>query len=520
MTNTKPKHASERVYIFDTTLRDGDQASGFHFKGWRDKLRIARQLSELGVDIIEAGFAISSPEDARAVNEIAKDVGIKGGPVICSLSRAVYADIEAAAKAIEPAYKQRIHTFIATSDIHLSDKLKKRQEEIIEMAVKAIRKAKSYVHDVEFSCEDFGRTRSDYAIEVVSEAIKAGATTINLPDTVGWLTPSQAYRKVKTVIEVVRERGLDAIFSVHNHNDLGMATANTIEEIRAGARQAEVTINGIGERAGNTALEEVVAALKTKMPKYHTKIRTPLVGKTSRLVSKLTGKKPQANKSVVGENAFAHEAGIHQDGMEKSARTYEIMNPKDWGMKSRLTFGPRSGRRGLNAKYHELGIEMTPEELGQAYTNFKKLADRKGEVDDADLLLAKNGGKNVAPYYGFVSYHPVKTSGKDFVLDVRVREGKEVFKLRGRGDGQIDAAFNAVTQLLPYDIKLKDFRLQSKGPGSYAKGGARVDMTRNGWEVIGEGSDNDSVTSAIKSFVSGCNRIRYLERQLGHGLKQ
>ena len=516
MTNTKPKHASERVYIFDTTLRDGDQASGFHFRGWQDKLKVARQLSELGVDIIEAGFAISSPEDARAIYKIAERVGTKDGPTICSLSRAVDADIEAAARAIEPAYKPRIHTFIATSDIHLSDKLKKRQEEVIEMAVKAIRKAKGYVYDVEFSCEDFGRTDIGYAVNVVSEAIKAGATTINLPDTVGWLTPNQAYDKVKMVIGAVRAKGLNAIFSVHNHNDLGMATANTIEEIRAGARQAEVTINGIGERAGNTALEEVVAALKMKMPGYYNKIKTPLIGETSKLVSKLTGKEPQANKAIVGDNAFAHEAGIHQDGVDKSARTYEIMDPKDWGMRSRLTFGPRSGRRGLNAKYQELGIEMTPAELGQAYTNFKRLADRKGEVDDADLLLAKNGGKKIAPYYSFVSYQPVKTDGKDFVLDVRVRAGKETFKLRGRGDGQIDAAFNAVKQLLPYNIKLRDFRLQSKGPGSYAKGGARVDMTRNGWAVIGEGSDNDSVTSAIRSFVTGCNRIRYMERQLGH----
>jgi len=299
-----------RAIIFDTTLRDGEQSSGFHMLP-EEKLQIAKQLSKLGVDIIEAGFAISSPGDFESINQIAKEVGTPDGPIICSLARAVEEDVEAAAKAIEPAHKKRIHTFIATSQIHIEGKFKKTKEWVIEQAVKAIKKAKTYVDDVQFSCEDFGRTDKDYTVEVVTEAINAGATTINLPDTVGWLTPSECYEKVKYVIEKIREKGLDAIFSVHNHNDFGMGTATSIEAFKAGARQIECTINGIGERAGNTSMEEIVAILKERNI-GKTNINTQLIGESSKLLSKITKIYPQPNKAIVGKNAFAHEAGIHQ----------------------------------------------------------------------------------------------------------------------------------------------------------------------------------------------------------------
>ncbi|MBS3141618.1 2-isopropylmalate synthase [Candidatus Woesearchaeota archaeon] len=374
------------ITIFDTTLRDGDQASGFHMYT-EEKVHIAYQLAELGVNVIEAGFAISSPGAFDTIKRISREVGRHNSLIICSLARAIDKDIEEAAKALEQAYHPRIHTFIATSEQHIHEKFRKTREWVLEQTEKAVKKARDYVRDVEFSCEDFGRTDIDYTLQIVKTAIESGATTINLPDTVGILMPSESYEKIKKVVDIFRKEKV--VFSVHNHNDLGMATANTIEAIRAGASQVEVTINGIGERAGNTSLEEIVAALTLKNLGT-TSINTRLIGETSRLVSQYTGVTPQPNKAIVGANAFAHEAGIHQDGVRKNPITYEIIVPEEYGMERRLTFGPRSGSHAFIAKLEELGINVDGR-FDEMFTAFKTMADGKKVITDKNIRdLAKS----------------------------------------------------------------------------------------------------------------------------------
>ncbi len=498
-----------KIIIFDTTLRDGEQASGFHLLK-EEKLVIAKQLAKLGVDVIEAGFAASSPGDFESINEIARVVGTKDGPVICALARAVESDIDSAGKTLEPAYKKRIHTFIATSDIHIEGKFKKSREWVIETAVNAIKKALTYTNDVEFSCEDFGRSDLEYTIEVVCAAIKAGAKTINLPDTVGWLTPSECYEKVRYVIENVRSKGLDAVFSVHNHNDFGMATATTIEAIRAGARQAEVTINGIGERAGNTSLEEIAAILKTKKL-GECNIRTEFIGETSKIVSKLTGVYPQPNKAIVGKNAFAHEAGIHQDGVIKEKSTYETMDPADFGVESVLTFGPRSGRNALKEKYKKLGIDFNQDEFENVAKKFKEIADLKKEIDDCDLIMAVNKDYDEPEYYQFVSYStiPIKDG---FIGVVEIIINKEKKREYSEGDGQIDCLIKAVRKAISgEDIILKEFNSKSIGTGSNSYANTRITVEKNSWEAKGISIETDVVRSAILAFINGANRIKYIE---------
>jgi 2-isopropylmalate synthase len=493
-----------KITIFDTTLRDGEQSSGFHMFT-DEKMAIAGQLAKLGVDVIEAGFAASSPGDWQSVNSIAKDVGAKGGPVICSLARAVDRDIEAAASAIEPAYKQRIHTFIATSDIHINGKFKKSKQWVTDTAAKAVQKAKSYADDVEFSTEDFGRSEPAYIVDIVCAAIGAGATTINLPDTVGWMAPIECYEKVRHVIDMVRQKGFDAVFSVHNHNDFGMATATTIAAIMAGASQAEVTVNGIGERAGNASLEEVVAILREK-GMGETGINTRMIGETSRMVSRYTGIVPQPNKAIVGRNAFAHEAGIHQDGVIKDAKTYETMDPADYGVESVITFGPRSGRNALKAKFRSMGIELTDELLQKAAETFTSIADNAKEIDDADIIRSVSG-KEIPEYYRFIDYTPMR----GFSAEVVVQAGEDFYRATGRGNGLIDAAIKAVKEITKSDYKLIDFKVTSQCPGSDAKGLSRVVASDNGWRVIGKADDTDVVTSAIRAYIGCCNRMRFVE---------
>lgn len=503
---------ADKIIIFDTTLRDGDQASGFHLLK-DEKLEIAKALAKLGVDVIEAGFAASSSGDFEAINEIAKQVGTKDGPIICSLSRAVDSDIDIAAKAIEPACKKRIHTFIATSQIHIDEKFKKTREWVIEKTISAVKRAKSYVDDVEFSCEDFGRTDPDYTVDVVCAAIAAGATTINLPDTVGWLTPDECYKKVKYVIDKVREKGFNAIFSVHNHNDFGMATATTIESIRAGARQVEVTINGIGERAGNTSLEEIAAILKTRKI-GETNIKTELIGLTSNLVSRFTGVYPQPNKAIVGKNAFSHEAGIHQDGIIKGRETYETMDPKDFGVESILTFGPRSGRNALRRKYEKLGLNFSDEEFNVIASRFKLLADNKKEIDDADLILSLKDEKTIPEHVKLIFYNPIhKESLFECELDLFI-DGKNI-KIYEQGNGQIDAAIKCITNAInDCNIILKDFKVQSLGTGSGSIGVSQVVVIKNSWEVKGNSKNSDVVTASINAYIDAINRIKYIEENL------
>ena len=499
---------TNKIIIFDTTLRDGDQASGFHLLK-EEKIELAKQLSKLEVDVIEAGFPASSPGDFESVREIANLVGTSDGPVICALSRAVEADIERAALAILPASKKRIHTFIATSDIHIEDKFKKNREWVIDRAVSAVKSARSYVSDVEFSCEDFGRSDSDYTVEVVSQAIKAGASTINLPDTVGWLTPLESYKKVKYVIQKVRKRGFNAIFSVHNHNDFGMATATTIEAIRAGAKQVEVTINGIGERAGNTSLEEIVAIIKTRKL-GECGIRTEYIGETSKLLSRLTGIYPQPNKAIVGRNAFSHEAGIHQDGVIKGRETYETMDPKDFGVESILTFGPRSGRNALREKYKQLGIIIDDYEFERVVDRFKRISDYKKEVDDSDLILAIKDEKQVPRCYKLIKYNPVHVNG-NFVSVVEMEAYGKKESIYEQGNGQIDSAIKGIRKIIgEKDLELKDFNSKSIGNGSDATSETRVIACKNSWEVKGYASNSDVVRSAIEAFIDAANRMKYI----------
>jgi len=497
----------DRVIIFDTTLRDGEQASGFHLFP-EEKFKLAKQLARLGVDVIEAGFATSSGGDFNAIYDIAKEVGTKEGPVICSLARAIDEDIEAAAKALSPAYHSRIHTFVATSDIHILKKYKKDRAWVIEEAVNAVKKAKNYTDDVEFSCEDFGRSDNDYVVQVVSEVIKAGATTINLPDTVGGLMPNECYKKVSYVINAVRGKGFYPVFSVHNHNDFGMATATTIEAIRAGARQVEVTVNGIGERAGNTSLEEVVAVIKTRGI-ASCNIDSKLIGETSRLVSKYTGVAPQPNKAIVGRNAFAHEAGIHQDGMQKDASTYEIMDPCEYGVESIITFGPRSGRRALRSKYEELGIKLSDDDFQIAAQRFTDIADKLKYSDDADVVRAIRD-EEIPKYYELERYTPLVNQG--YSVEIRLKIGNGIETVCSAGNGQIDAGINAIMKAVNLDCEFKSFEANSKGAGSDEIGYTKLELTKNGWSVIGESEDTDMITSTFQAFVDGCNRIKYMER--------
>lgn len=498
----------DRVYVFDTTLRDGDQASGFHMFG-HEKRDIARQLATLGVDIIEAGFAASSAGDAESIKSIAEEIGQGGGPVICSLARAVQSDIIAAGRAIEPAKNKRIHTFIATSDGHIAGKFRKDRDWVVEQAVKSIRLAREFTDDVEFSCEDFGRSDNNYTVDVVSAAIEAGATTINLPDTVGFLMPHECFDKFRYVIEAVRGKGLDAIFSVHNHNDFGMATATSLAAIMAGARQVEVTINSIGERAGNTSLEEIVAVINERKPaEVYCGVDTSQIGPTSRLVSRITGVAPQPNKAIVGKNAFAHEAGIHQDGMIKDSSTYEIMNPKDYGMESVLTFGARSGSAALRQKYHSLEIEMDDETFATCAERFFTIADERKEIDDADVIMSACGVA-MNNQYEVSHFHPMVNGEFKAFVEITSSSGRR-YRNAAVGNGQIDAAFRSIQEAIGVDYHVVDFQVRSNGQGSDSSGISRIEMTNGTHCVIGRGEHTDVVSSAIEAYVDGCNRLGYI----------
>jgi 2-isopropylmalate synthase len=375
---------TNKIIIFDTTLRDGDQAPGFHFS-IQEKVRMAQQLYKLGVDIIEVGFPKSSGGDFEAARQISELFSMYG-PIICGLSRAVDGDIDQVAEATKRARRRRIHTFIATSDWHIKDKLNSTREKVIAKAVNAVRRAREYTDDVEFSCEDFSRSDLDYIVDVTSEVIRAGAITINLPDTVGFASPEEMKYSISYVIDRVRARELEAVFSVHNHNDLGLATANTLAGVAGGARQVEVTVNGIGERAGNAALEEVVMAMKVKKI-GECGIKTEYLTETSKMCQDFTGSPCQRNKAIVGDNAFAHEAGIHVDGVLKNKNNYEIMPPEMIGAETKIVYGSRIGMNGLKWVYSIRGIDLDGQ-IESVYREFKRIADVKKNPDEKDLIKA------------------------------------------------------------------------------------------------------------------------------------
>lgn len=508
MNEVNPKPSSRRIVIFDTTLRDGEQSPGCSMN-LQEKLEVAHALAQLGVDVIEAGFPIASPGDFEAVRAIAEEIR---GPVICGLARCRPEDIDRAWEALKLAESPRIHVFLATSAIHREHKLRMTKEQIIDVAVAGVRRAVGYCPNVEFSPEDAVRTEIDFLCQVVEAAIDAGATTVNIPDTVGYATPGQMFRVITTLRE--RVPNIDkAVISVHCHNDLGMAVANSLAAVEAGAGQVECTINGIGERAGNCALEEVVMALRVRQDVYgaDTGIISQRLVPTSRLVAGITGMVVQRNKAIVGQNAFAHEAGIHQDGILKEPKTYEIMRPEDVGFsRSDLVLGKHSGRAALAARAKALGYQLTPEQLERVFHEFKILADKKKEVYDGDLAaLIEQETRVVADTWSLESYR--LTVGTKQVPEVTMTLRRSDNELRtltlAAGDGPVDAVFLAIEKITGISVSCRDFRVHSVTVGKDALGEVQVQIEYNGEIFRGRGVSTDSLEASAKAFLNAINRI-------------
>ena len=498
----------ERLYIFDTTLRDGEQSPGAAMS--RDeKLRIARQLERLGVDIIEAGFAAASPGDALAIKTIAEQIR---DATVCSLARANDNDIRAAGEAIRPANRGRIHTFIATSPIHMEKKLRMTPEQVLNAAVRSVRLARDYTDDVEFSAEDAVRSDMDFLCRIFEAVIRAGVKTINVPDTVGYSVPSLWYQRMRTLIE--RVSGSDqVIWSTHCHNDLGMAVANSLAAVEAGARQVECTINGLGERAGNASLEEVVMAVKTRKDLYalETAIDTSQIVPTSKLVSSITGYPVQPNKAIVGANAFAHESGIHQDGVLKHRETYEIMSAESVGWShNRLTLGKLSGRNAFKSKLQALGISLPSEEaLNLAFSRFKDLADKKREVFDEDLHALLSDGGNLAEQetFKFVSLKVMTETGEAPHADIVFVENGDEVHAASTGSGPVDAAFKAIESVVKSQAELQLYSVNAITKGTESQGEVTVRLMKEGIIVNGQGADTDIIVASAKAYLSALNKF-------------
>ena len=497
----------DRVLIFDTTLRDGEQSPGCSMTR-PEKLRVARALAELGVDVIEAGFPAASPGDWESVNAVAREVQ---GAIICGLARCNAGDIDMAAKALQPAPQHRIHVFLATSAIHREYKLNMAKSEIIRSAAEGVRMARGLCDDVEFSPEDASRTELEFLTEVVEAAIDAGATTINIPDTVGYTVPhefSETFRYLRKNV-----RGIDKVtLSVHCHDDLGMAVANSLMAVVAGARQIECTLNGIGERAGNCSLEEVVMALKTREAFFNarTRINTTRLYPASRLLSSITGMPIPRNKAIVGENAFAHEAGIHQHGMLKHHSTYEIMRPQDVGLtRSNLVLGKHSGRHAFRDRVKELGFELSEAELNRVFEQFKLLADKKKELFDGDIeaLVLQAEGAAGGPWT-LLNLHTSSQSGASASATVRLRHNDgRVIEHSATGDGPVDAAFKSIEAASGIQVSLRKFELRSVSEGEDAQGEAVVYVEYNQRNYRGASVSTDIVESSSRAFLDVINRI-------------
>lgn len=513
----------ERIRVFDTTLRDGEQSPGATMTP-AEKLRMAHQLDALGVDVIEAGFPVSSSDDFAAVQAVAREVR---RPVIAALARATTEDIDRAAAALDVADRARVHVFIATSEVHLAHKLGIQPAQCIERAVAAIQRARQYTEDIEFSAEDATRTDVAFLCRIVEAAIAAGATTINIPDTVGYAHPAEMQRIIETLFAAVP--GIrDVIVSVHCHNDLGLAAANSLAAVEAGARQVECTVNGIGERAGNAALEEIVMTLKVRgdaLP-YTTGVETTEVYRTSQLLAHLTGIHPQPNKAVVGKNAFAHEAGIHQDGIIKERTTYEIMTPAMVGVpETRLVLGKHSGRSALAKRYRELGYELDGADLDRACRMFKQLADRKKTVLDEDLLaILHHGALHDAPEVFRLTELEVTCGGRsarahvrlaadvgwDALLDGRtLHEAGREREATAEGDGPIAAAFEAVNALVDFRIELEALEIRSATPGRDAMGEVTLQATIDGKTFTGRGVSTDVVDAAVRAYLHALSKAAH-----------
>lgn len=498
---------SERVYIFDTTLRDGEQSPGISLNP-REKLEIAEQLARLGVDVIEAGFPITSPGDFEAVLNIAQRLK---GPTIAALARAVDEDIDRAWEAIKEAKKPRIHTFIATSDIHIERKLRKNKDEVLKMTEAAVKKAKKYTPDVEFSPEDATRSEFNFLCRVIEVALESGATVINIPDTVGYALPDEFGKLIKRLRKEVK--GLDrVILSVHCHNDLGLAVANSLSAVVNGANQVECTINGLGERSGNAALEEIVMILKTR---YHslgktTNIHTKEIAKTSRLISSLTGYPIQYNKAIVGANAFAHSSGIHTDGMLKDRTTYEIINPQDVGLaQSKLVLGKTSGRHVLKKYLEDMGYFLSNGELNKAFERFKELADRKSQITDEDLvaIVSDEIYAQGAEAYQIVDLKVVSGLKVKPKAEVKLKKNNRVFKATGTGDGPVDAAFQAVDKIVGVKTKLLNFSIGAVTGEKEALGETNLQVQAEGEIFAGRGVSTDIIEASVRAYLNALNRF-------------
>jgi 2-isopropylmalate synthase len=517
----------DRIIIFDTTLRDGEQSPGATLNV-EEKLAIARQLARLGVDVIEAGFPFASPGDFEAVQKIAQQVGTADGPIICGLARATRQDIQSAADALRPAAKPRIHTFIATSDIHLEYKLRKTRPEVLAIAEEMVAYAKSFVDDVEFSPEDAGRSDPEFLYQVLERAIAAGATTINIPDTVGYTTPSEFGALIRGITENVPNID-QAIISVHGHNDLGLAVANFLEAVKNGARQLECTINGIGERAGNAALEELVMALHVRRQYFNpflgrpaesdaplTHIDTRQIYKTSRMVSNLTGMFVQPNKAIVGANAFAHESGIHQDGVLKHKLTYEIMDAQSIGLTdNQIVLGKHSGRNAFRTRLKELGFELGDQELNRAFLRFKELADKKKEITDWDLEAIVNDEIQQTPARYQLEHLQVSCGDHakpTATVTLLTPDGQELTDA-AIGTGPVDAVYRAINRVIDLPNELIEFSVQSVTAGIDAIGEVTVRVRHDDRIFSGHAANTDIVVASAHAYVNALNRLSVVLEQ-------
>ena len=505
----------ETVRVFDTTLRDGEQSPGATLS-LPEKLEIARHLELMGVDVIEAGFPVSSEGDFESVRAIASEIG---NSVVCGLARCAPGDIDKAGQAIAPAAKRRIHVFCATSKIHREHKLRKGKEEILKLAVRSIQHARQYTDDVEFSPEDASRTELEFLEEMVHAAVEAGATTINLPDTVGYATPKsygEIFAHILAKVPVVKAKGI--VLSAHCHDDLGMAVANSLSAVESGARQVECTINGIGERAGNAALEEIVMALRTRADyfKVDTRIDATKIYPASRMVSTLTGLTVQRNKAIVGQNAFAHESGIHQDGMLKHRETYEIMNPADVGLaKTVLVLGKHSGRAAFRDRVTTLGYKLSDEQAEATFVKFKALADKKKEVFDEDIeSLIDEQLEVAASLWELVALQVIAGSNTTPTATVTLRDSTgETLTDASTGDGPVDAIYSAIQRLTKIDVTLVDYRVRSISKWKDAVGEVQVEMEHNGRKIRGRGRSTDILDASARAYLAAINRLRSLSKR-------
>ncbi|HGO7136839.1 TPA: 2-isopropylmalate synthase [Neisseria meningitidis] len=501
---------ANRVIIFDTTLRDGEQSPGAAMTK-EEKIRVARQLEKLGVDIIEGGFAAASPGDFEAVNAIAKTITKS---TVCSLSRAIERDIRQAGEAVAPAPKKRIHTFIATSPIHMEYKLKMKPKQVIEAAVKAVKIAREYTDDVEFSCEDALRSEIDFLAEICGAVIEAGATTINIPDTVGYSIPYKTEEFFRELI-VKTPNGGKVVWSAHCHNDLGLAVANSLAALKGGARQVECTVNGLGERAGNASVEEIVMALKVRHDLFglETGIDTTQIVPSSKLVSTITGYPVQPNKAIVGANAFSHESGIHQDGVLKHRETYEIMSAESVGWATnRLSLGKLSGRNAFKTKLADLGIELESEEaLNAAFARFKELADKKREIFDEDLhaLVSDEMGSMNAESYKFISQKISTETGEEPRADIVFSIKGEEKRASATGSGPVDAIFKAIESVAQSGATLQIYSVNAVTQGTESQGETSVRLARGNRVVNGQGADTDVLVATAKAYLSALSKLEF-----------